>query len=104
MDRRTRLFYRLSDPRPAAGDARVQCCRDRSADPAPAPFCPRAQRLTLLVRRESSGRATAFCFARQGATNVFYWIDGPLGYALAGAIGRDELSAVAQGVHRQLNP
>jgi anti-sigma factor RsiW len=62
------------------------------------------KRLTLLVRREASGRATAFRFARQGATNVFYWIDGPLGYALAGEIGRDELSAVAQGVHRQLNP
>jgi anti-sigma factor RsiW len=62
------------------------------------------KRLTLLARREASGRATAFRFARQGATNVFYWIDGPLGYALAGEIGRDELSAVAQDVYRQLNP
>ena len=62
------------------------------------------KRLSLLVRREASGRATAFRFARQGSTNVFYWIDGPLGYALAGEIGRDELSAVAQGVYRQLNP
>ena len=61
------------------------------------------RRLSLLVRREPSGSATAFRFARQGATNVFYWIDGPLGYALAGEIGRDELSAVAQVVYRQLN-
>jgi anti-sigma factor RsiW len=62
------------------------------------------RRLSLLVRREPSGSATAFRFAQQGATNVFYWIDGPLGYALAGEIGRDELSTVAQSVYRQLNP
>lgn len=62
------------------------------------------RRLSLLLRREPSGSATAFRFARQGKTNVFYWIDGPLGYALAGEIGRDELSAVAKDVYSQLNP
>lgn len=62
------------------------------------------KRLSLLLRREPSGSTTAFRFARQGKTNVFYWIDGPLGYALAGEIDRDELYAVAQGVYRQLNP
>jgi len=56
------------------------------------------------VRREATATDTAFRFAQQGATNVFYWVDGPLGYALAGDVGRDELSAVAQGVYRQLNP
>ena len=64
----------------------------------------RGKRLSLLVRREPSGGDTAFRFAREGATNVFYWIDGPLGYALAGEISKDELSAVAQAVYRQLNP
>lgn len=62
------------------------------------------KRLSLLVRREASGSTTAFRFAQQGATNVFYWIDGPLGYALAGEVGRDELSALARGAYRQLNP
>ena len=62
------------------------------------------KRLSLLVRREAGGQDAAFRFAQQGATNVFYWIDGPLGYALAGEIGRDELSTIAQGVYRQLNP
>jgi anti-sigma factor RsiW len=62
------------------------------------------KRLSLLVRREATATDTAFRFAQQGATNVFYWVDGPLGYALAGDVGRDELSAVAQGVYRQLNP
>lgn len=62
------------------------------------------KRLSLLVRREPSANDTAFRFAQQGGTNVFYWIDGPLGYALAGELGRDELSAVATAVYRQLNP
>ncbi len=64
----------------------------------------RGKRLSLLVRREPGGGDTAFRFAQDGATNVFYWIDGPLGYALAGEIGKDELSAVARVVYRQLNP
>jgi anti-sigma factor RsiW len=62
------------------------------------------KRLSLLVRREPTSRDTAFRFAQQGATNVFYWIDGPLGYALAGELGREELSAVATAVYKQLNP
>ena len=62
------------------------------------------KRLSLLVRREASATDTAFRFAQQGATNVFYWIDGPLGYALAGELGREELSSVATVVYRQLNP
>lgn len=64
----------------------------------------RGKRLSLLVRREPSATNTAFRFAQQGTTNVFYWIDGPLGYALAGEIGKDELSAVALAVYKQLNP
>jgi anti-sigma factor RsiW len=62
------------------------------------------KRLSLLVRREPTASDTAFRFAQQGATNVFYWIDGPLGYALAGDIGRDELSSLSTTIYRQLNP
>jgi anti-sigma factor RsiW len=62
------------------------------------------KRLSLLVRREPSSADTAFQFAQQGRTNVFYWIDGPLGYALAGELGREELSSVALAAYRQLNP
>jgi anti-sigma factor RsiW len=64
----------------------------------------RGKRLTLLVRREPTVNSTAFSFARQGETNVFFWIDGPLGYALAGEISKDELSEVALAFYRQLNP
>jgi anti-sigma factor RsiW len=62
------------------------------------------RRLTLLVKRESTNRTTAFRFSEEGATRVFYWIDGPLGYALAGDLPRDELQVVARLVYRQLNP
>jgi anti-sigma factor RsiW len=62
------------------------------------------RRLSLLVKRESTNRETAFRFSEEGATRVFYWIDGPLGYALAGDLPRDELQVIARLVYRQLNP
>lgn len=62
------------------------------------------KRLSLLVRRAAANRDTAFRFSAQGATQVFYWIDGPFGYALAGDIGRDELGALAKRVYQQINP
>jgi len=89
------LGGRLLPPAGEAGELPVALFMYESAQ---------GKRLSLLVRREPSGSATAFRFAQQGATNVFYWIDGPLGYALAGEVARDELSAVAQIIYRQLNP
>lgn len=62
------------------------------------------QRLSLLVRRAQDSRETAFQFSREGSTGVFYWIDGPFGYALAGTVERVELARVAELVYRQLNP
>lgn len=89
------LGGRLLPPAGEAGEAPVALFMYENAQ---------GKRLSLLVRREASGSATAFRFAEQGPTNVFYWVDGPLGYALAGEIGRDELSPIAQSVYRQLNP
>ncbi len=60
-------------------------------------------RLSLLVRHEASAKETAFQFSQRGVTNVFYWIDGPPGYALAEQINREELEAVALVVYRGLN-
>jgi anti-sigma factor RsiW len=62
------------------------------------------RRLSLLVKRESTNTETAFRFSEDGATRVFYWIDGPLGYALTGDLPKDELQSVARLVYRQLNP
>ena len=64
----------------------------------------RGQRLTLYVSTDVTGnRETAFRYAREGQVSVFYWIDGPLGYALSGDVPREKLLTVADSVYRDLN-
>jgi anti-sigma factor RsiW len=61
------------------------------------------QRLTLFLSTENSGhRETAFRFAQEGAIKVFYWIDGPFGYALSGDIDKGQLARLARTVYDQL--
>lgn len=61
------------------------------------------QRLTLYVSTERDGNPdTAFRFAREGGINVFYWIDGPFGYALSAGVSKNELARVASAVYDQL--
>jgi anti-sigma factor RsiW len=63
------------------------------------------QRLTLYVRTDKAdNQETAFRYAREENVGVFYWIDGPFGYALSGDLGKPELLRVAQLVYQQLNP
>jgi anti-sigma factor RsiW len=66
-------------------------------------------RLTLYVSHEGGSSAAeaskadaAFRFAREGAINVFYWVDGPLGYALSAQTDRAALARVSFEVYRQL--
>lgn len=62
------------------------------------------QRLTLYVSTERhDNRDTAFRFAQEGQINVFYWIDGPYGYALSASIPKDELARIATAVYDQLD-
>jgi anti-sigma factor RsiW len=62
------------------------------------------QRLTLYVSTERfENRDTAFRFAQEGQINVFYWIDGPYGYALSASIPKDELARIATAVYEQLD-
>ncbi|WP_028101517.1 anti-sigma factor family protein [Pseudoduganella violaceinigra] len=63
------------------------------------------QRLTLYVSPGQQGkRDTGFRFAQEGNVGVFYWIDGSFGYALSAAVGKAELSQIAQAVYEQLQP
>ena len=63
------------------------------------------QRLTLYVRsRAGDNRETAFRYAQERGISVFYWLDGPFGYALSGEIDKSELLRVAKVVYQQLNP
>ena len=51
---------------------------------------------------EAKNTDTAFRFAREGAVNVFYWIDGTFGYALSSDADRSVLAQVSAEVYRQL--
>jgi anti-sigma factor RsiW len=77
-------------------------------DPAPVALLmyenAQGKRLTLLVKREANNAETSFRFSEDQGARVFYWIDGPFGYALAGDLQRDELQKIARGVYQQLNP
>jgi anti-sigma factor RsiW len=65
----------------------------------------RGQRLTLYVRGDKAdNQETAFRYAHEENVGVFYWIDGPFGYALSGDLEKTELLRVAQLVYQQLNP
>ncbi len=64
----------------------------------------RGKRVSLLFRREPANKDTAFRFAQEGDTRVFYWIDGPYGCALAGDMDREELLRLSRLVYQQLNP
>lgn len=62
-------------------------------------------RLTLYVRTAAGdNRETAFRYTQEGKVGVFYWVDGPFGYALSGELERPRLLAVAETVYRTLNP
>ncbi len=61
-------------------------------------------RLTLYVRTNRSGDDSAFRFARDGEVSAFYWLDGPLAYALLAEVDRDTLLPLARTVYGKLNP
>lgn len=62
------------------------------------------ERLTVYVRRAAAGKETAFRYTYKDRVGVFYWIDGPLAYAIAGEIEKPRLLEVANAIYRQLNP
>jgi anti-sigma factor RsiW len=65
----------------------------------------RGNRLTLYVRTTAdSNHETAFRYAKEDKVGVFYWVDGPFGYALSGELERPQLLRVAESVYRALNP
>ena len=65
----------------------------------------KGKRLTLYVSRIAGRqRDTAFRFSQEEKIAVFYWIDGPLGYALSGELPKFDLLEIATAVYKQLNP
>lgn len=63
----------------------------------------KGQRLTLYVRAHApDAHETAFRYEKSDGVGVFYWVDGPLGYALSGDLERARLLEVAKLVYHQL--
>ncbi|GMQ87414.1 MAG: anti-sigma factor [Gammaproteobacteria bacterium] len=55
------------------------------------------ERITLYVRRIAwENRQAAFQYHEAEGVGVFYWIDGPMGYALSGSLGKKRLIAIAE--------
>ncbi len=50
----------------------------------------------------AGSRETAFRYSADGPVPSFYWVDQGFGYALSGAVSRDELMQLAELVYRQL--
>ncbi len=61
-------------------------------------------RLTLYVQPDAPATegSSGFSYAREDGIDVFYWVDGPFGYALSGSTGRDDMLRLATLVYRQL--
>ena len=45
----------------------------------------------------------ALRFAQEGEVNVFYWVNGPFGYAISANADKAELARVSGEVYRQLD-
>jgi anti-sigma factor RsiW len=58
-------------------------------------------RVTVYLRRPESTTPAAFRYERQDDLGMFYWVDGPTGYALVGALPREQLLALAESIYRQ---
>ncbi len=52
--------------------------------------------------KDKPNTGTAFRFAQEGPINVFYWVEGPFGYALSADADRAVLARVSAEVYRQL--
>jgi anti-sigma factor RsiW len=52
--------------------------------------------------QSQAAQETAFRYSGDGPVPSFYWVDQGFGYALSGAVSRDELMKLAQRVYQQL--
>lgn len=60
------------------------------------------RRITVYMTRNPANRETAFLFRMEGAVRSFFWLDGPLGYAITGEIDRAELMPIAKALYDNL--
>lgn len=61
------------------------------------------ERITVLVGRNEDNRETSFRYASDSGLETFYWIDGPVGYAVTGEISRERMQQIADECYRQFD-
>lgn len=62
------------------------------------------QRISLYIRNDAwSNQSPTFKYVQQNNVSMFYWIDGTMGYALAGEIDKSGLLTLAGAVHASLS-
>ncbi|PWC33107.1 anti-sigma factor [Azospirillum sp. TSO35-2] len=57
------------------------------------------KRITLFVGAPQAGNPSKFSFTQNGDVSTFYWVEGPLAYALAGRLSKEELLKIAEAVY-----
>lgn len=57
------------------------------------------KRITLFVGAPRNGNGSDFSFTQNGDVLTFYWVEGPLAYALAGRLSKEELLQIAKAVY-----
>lgn len=58
-------------------------------------------RITVYLRKPDAPTDAAFRYERQGDLGVFYWVESGAGYALVGALPKEQLLALAEAIYRQ---
>ncbi len=89
---------------PDAAGPSAQLMYERIAPHAAAPDSAAgrsAGRITVYLRKPEPGTPTAFRYRQHGGLGMFYWVEGEAGYAIVGALPREELLTLADAIHRQ---
>lgn len=58
-------------------------------------------RVTVYLRRKGADAPAAFRYERVKDLGLFYWVEGPTGYAIVGPLPRERLLALAEAIARQ---
>jgi len=59
------------------------------------------RRVTLFLVANADNTETAIRIEQRGALSACYWLDGPLGFAVAGELDRDRIMELARKVYEQ---
>ena len=98
---------------PDAKGPSAQLMYEAIATPAPpteaasGAAAPKPTRVTVYLRKPDDNTPAEFRFEQRGELGMFYWVEGTsdhgkaCGYALVGALPREQLLALAEAIYRQ---